>query len=228
MAHLPLLAVRGDEIRLSPRPDRPTGPFGQRSGPVVLMPRRIPGGVAATLDGLPAAALPRLRHEGPVSGLRRALRAAIAERLARPRWLANWMLDDVLDHAALMAGLTGAAALRVSLDVGEGEPDAPFAAADARLRLITAYRGAGTEWLSPRLATAPPPGAEPPAAALRHLSRGDVAILRGSTGGTGGAGVLHRAAAGAGGAPLRLTIDEPGLPRRGAAARPGWSDCALR
>ncbi len=110
MTHLHLPSACGDEIRLSPRPVRAEMAPRPLSGPVVLRPRHIPGGVAATLDGLATGALPRLIHEGPVSGLRRALRAAFAERLARPRWLANWLLDDVLDQAALMVELTGASA----------------------------------------------------------------------------------------------------------------------
>ncbi len=226
MTHLHLPSACGDEIRLSPRPVRAEMAPRPLSGPVVLRPRHIPGGVAATLDGLATGALPRLIHEGPVSGLRRALRVAFAERLARPRWLANWLLDDVLDQAALMVELTGASAFRVALDVGSGDPDAPFAAAEARLRLVTSYRGPGIDWLSPRAAAGWSPDAEPPAAALRRLARGDVAILRGRR--DGGAGVLHRAAAGPDAAALRLTIDEAGRPRRGVARGADWAGGALQ
>ena len=41
-----------------------------RSGPVFVIPRRIPGGVAANLDALSPEALPRLRFEGVPTDLR--------------------------------------------------------------------------------------------------------------------------------------------------------------
>ena len=41
----------------------------------------------------------------------------MTERLPQPRWLANWLVDDVAGQADLMAQLTGAPALRVRLDV---------------------------------------------------------------------------------------------------------------
>ncbi|WP_237479934.1 DUF1826 domain-containing protein [Lichenibacterium dinghuense] len=202
--------ARGGEIRPSPRP------AAARSGPVVLMPRRVPGGVLATLDALPAEALPRMDYEGPVSGLRRAMRASLAARLPRPRWLANWLLDDVLDHAALMAELTGAPALRAVLDAPGGGPDRSFAAAAGRCRLVTAYRGAGFDWLPPRAAAGLPGGEAPPASLLRRLPRGDVAVFRGGAD-PGARGVAHRAASGPG-TPLLLTIDAAGTVRRPAAA----------
>ncbi len=227
MAHPSLLLPRGDEIRLPPRlapATRASGP-----GPVVLVPRRIPGGVAATLDALPDGALPRLAYAGPAAGLRRALRAALAERMPRPRWLANWLLDDVLDHAALLADvaeLAGARSLHVSLGQGLGQglgaSDGSLAAAPSRLRLVAVYRGPGVDWLPPRAAaTLPAPlpaplpdGEEIPAGLLRRLDRGDAAILRGD-GDAGGPGVFHRAAPPAGsrtGAPLLLAIDAPAPP----------------
>ncbi len=209
MVHPPSSAPRGGESRVPP-PSAPSAP------PVVLMPRRLPGGVLATLDALPAEALPQFRYEGPAAGLRRAMRAALAERLPRPRWLANWLLDDVLGHAALLIGLTEAPSLLVSLRAmpGDVQGEAPLLAADAaRCRLVTAYRGPGLDWLPPRAAAGLAEGETPPAALLRRLARGDVVILRGDG---DRPGVAHRAASGAGTA-LLLTVDAAG-PARSAAA----------
>ena len=88
-----------------------------RSGPMFIIPRQIPGGVACVFDDLSPGALPRLRFEGPVDGLKTHLRRAVAERLPQPRWLANWLVHDVLEKAEFLAQLTGALALQVRLEV---------------------------------------------------------------------------------------------------------------
>lgn len=184
-----------------------------QSGPVLIIPRRIFGGVAATLDGLSKHALPRLRFEGAVTDLKARLREAVAERLAEPRWLANWLVDDVLDHANLMASLTGTSKIRVRLDVIDDDCCRKFHVDNVRLRLLTTYRGPGTEWIPPRLAARLADGRLPPTDAIRHLARGEVAILRGGKGATPERpGVLHRSPpiAGTGTVRLLLAIDEIG------------------
>lgn len=184
-----------------------------RGGPVLVIPRRIYGGVAATLDALSPEALPRLRFEGAVDDLRPRLRRAVAERFDGPRWLANWLVDDVIDTAQMMGQFTGAPALRVRLDVIDDDHCRTFHVDDVHRRLLTTYRGPGTEWLHPRVADRLAPGRVPPPDAVRHLARGEIAILRGGKGATADRpGVLHRSPqiAGTGVVRLLLVVDEIG------------------
>ena len=184
-----------------------------QSGPVLIIPRRIFGGVAATLDGLSKEALPRLWFEGALADLKPRLRRAVVERLAEPRWLANWLIDDVLEHSKLIVSLTGTPTLRVRLDVVDDDCCPKFHVDDVRLRLVTTYRGPGTEWIPPRLAARFVDGRLPPADTVRHLARGEVAVLRGGRGATPERpGVLHRSPpiAGTGVVRLFLAIDEIG------------------
>ena len=184
-----------------------------RSGPVFIIPRRIYGGVAAMLDRLSPEALPRLRFEGTASDLRPCLRRAVAERLPDPRWLGNWLIDDVVDKAEMMAQLTGAPMVRVGLDVIDDDHWREFHVDDVRLRLVTTYRGPGTEWVSPRLASQLTPGIIPPTDAICQLATGHIAILRGGKGATPERpAVLHRSPpiAGTGIVRLLLAIDEIG------------------
>lgn len=184
-----------------------------RSGPVFIIPRQIPGGVAGVIDDLPPEALPRLSYEGPTDGLKSHLRRAIAERLAQPRWLAKWLVHDVLDKADFMAQLTGAPVLRVRLEVVDDDHCRKFHVDDVRLRLVTTYRGPGTEWVAPRMAVKLAIGEDPSLDAIRQLGRGHIAVMRGRKGATTEApGILHRSPpiAGTGIVRLFLAIDELG------------------
>lgn len=183
------------------------------SGPVFIIPCPIPGGVAAVLDGVPVACLPRLVFEGTASAVRPFVKRGVSERLKEPRWLVNWLADDIVDKADMMAQLTGAPALRVRLDVIEDDHCRKFHFDNVRLRLVTTYRGPGTEWISPRHASRLAPGSVPPNDVIRRLSRGHVAVMRGAKGATPDRpGVLHRSPpiAGTGIVRLFLAIDELG------------------
>lgn len=180
-------------------------------GPISIVARPIPGAVTAALDALPSDALPELRYEGSVAGLRPELRRAVTGRIPAPRWLANWLVDDVVEKAELMAELTSAPALRVRLDVIDDDRCRKFHVDDVRLRLLTTYRGPGTQWVSPQVAARLAPGALPPDDAIRNLPRGHVALMRGGKGGTAARpGILHRSPpiAGSGVVRLFLAIDE--------------------
>ena len=184
-----------------------------QSSPVFIIPRRLPGGVAAAIDALSVNALPRFRGEGDIGGLAPRLRSAVAENLRKPRWLAEWLIADIVDKAELVAELTGAPELRVRLDVIEDDRCCKFHVDHVRLRLRTTYRGPGTEWVPPRVAARLAPGAVPPLDVVRHLARGEVAVLRGSQDATPDRpGVLHRSPPieGSGLTRLLLVIDEAG------------------
>ena len=156
---------------------------------------------------------PRLRFEGAADDLRPHLRRAVNERLAGPGWLKGWLIEDVIDKASLMAELTGAPALRVRLEVVDDDHCRKFHVDNVRLRLMTTYRGPGTEYIPPRLASMLPPGTIPPADAIRHLARGHIAVLRGGEDATADRpGVMHRSppVIGTGMVRLFLAVDEVG------------------
>ena len=185
----------------------------QQERPILIVPRALHGGVARALDALPKEALPRLRYVGAPTALRPTLRRSVAERIGEPRWLVRWFVEDVLDKAALLANLTGAPGIDLRLDVVEDDRCRLFHLDNVRLRLMTTYRGPGTEWISPRIAATLTPGAVPPPDSIRHLARGEVAVMRGSRGATSEQpGVLHRSPSilGTGVTRLLLTIDETG------------------
>ena len=184
-----------------------------RSGPVFVIPRQIPGEVAAILNAVPSNGLPRLRFEGAPSDLHAHVWRAVEERLGELQWLATWLAEDIVDKADMMAQLTGAPELRVKLDVIEDDHCRKFHVDNVRLRLVTTYRGPGTEWISPRLSSTLAPGSLPPDDAIRHLPTGHVAVMRGGKGATPDRpGVLHRSPviAGTGIVRLFLAIDELG------------------
>lgn len=184
-----------------------------RSGPVFIIPRAIPDGVAAMLDVAPVDCLPRLFFEGPAADVRPSVKRGVSDRLHEPRWLMDWLVDDIVDKAEMMAQLTGAPALRVRLDVIADDHCRKFHVDNVRLRLVTTYRGPGTEWISPRHAGMLAPGGVPPDDVIQHLPRGQVAVMRGAKGATADRpGVLHRSPPIAGTEIVRLflAIDEFG------------------
>ena len=196
------------------RPFESLGGGSLREGaPIAIVPRALQGGVAAALDALSPDALPRLRFVGTLTDLQPHLRRAVAAHVENPRWLARWMVEDVIDKAGLMAELTGAPLIDLRLDVVEDDRCRLFHVDHVRLRLMTTYRGPGTEWIPPHIAAALAPGALPPPDTVRRLARGEVAVLRGGKDATPERpGVLHRSPSilGTGLTRLLLTIDEAG------------------
>lgn len=129
--------------------------------------RRLPAGDVA------AALLSELSVNDPIA------RAGVAS-LAR----------DAKELAHLFAQLSGCSSVRLRLD-WVAEQRCPRVHADCvSTRLVCAYRGTGTEWISNDV-TLPSPHAEPHKDMLNRLGTGDVAIMKGALG--GGAGPLrHR------------------------------------
>jgi hypothetical protein len=182
-----------------------------RSGPIGILPRALDPTVAAELDALPVHCLPRLRLEGDLKTLRREARLHLAESEFGPDWLAEWLVNDLSFLGLMFEQLTGAQRLCLRLDVIEDDACRKFHVDNVRYRLVTTYRGPGTQWLPPHALATLPPGSPISSDHIRQLERGWVAVMRGSRGATAGhPGVLHRSPSieGKGIARLFLAINE--------------------
>jgi len=167
---------------------------------VAVWRRSLSPDVESWLDDLPADRLPRLRATlapartvGAVDDACR--RAGLQEGAARTCFVA-----DVAALAQRMATLAGVAAVRLRLDVQSGAGCTRFHLDNLRLRLLCAYRGAGTEYGAAAENGAP--------AQVARLPRGAAALFRGRRWPGQPSGVLHRSPDAVGGhARLLLAID---------------------
>lgn len=209
--------IRSDRLEGTVRPDgerltRQT----LRSGPIGILPRMLDPAVAAELDALPVHRLPHFRLEGDLKSLRREVQSRLHEAGFRPDWLTEWLVDDLSFLALMFEQLTGAQRLCLRLDVIEDDACRKFHVDSVRYRLVTTYRGPGTQWLPPHALVNLPQGSPISRDEIRQLDRGWVAIMRGAQGATADhPGVLHRSPPinGTGIARLFLAINEaPVLP----------------
>lgn len=176
-----------------------------------ILRRRLDPAVAAVLDDLAPENLPDLRTEGPVGQICEELRLGLEETGFGPDWLAAWFLEDVRTLAGLYRRVSGADEIVLRVEAIGTDACRRFHADNVRLRLVTTYRGPGTQWLSPRRFPRLPEDGRVPAAAIRQFGRGTVAVLRGSRNATPGRpGLLHRSPpiSGTGVTRLFLAIDE--------------------
>ncbi|HEY8067041.1 MAG TPA: DUF1826 domain-containing protein [Methylosinus sp.] len=177
-----------------------------QSRSIGLFPRELEPGIVAALDATTLASPLRLRVTGETETIRRGLALGLADAGLEPAWLADWLVDDVMRLANFYREATRAGEIRVRLETIADDACRLFHVDFVRFRLVTTYRGPGTQWLAPR------PGADPLAEeAVRRLERGWVAILRGEKAATAEAPALpHRSPpiAGTGVERLFLAIDE--------------------
>ncbi len=112
------------------------------------------------------------------------------------------------DLAYLYAGATSAKHVVVKLATDTDSDASRFDTADVDYRLVTTYRGPGTEWVPTRALARSAPGRPHSPDAIRQLDRGAVAIIKGERGATADApGLLHRLSRCAETPRLSLSID---------------------
>lgn len=144
---------------------------------------------------MPRHRLFRLRHE---TALEPALDAQLEDFLDR-RWngYASWR-QDLLDMLALARSLSQGDELRVRLESVCSSGCRLFHTDLVALRLITTYRGPGTEWLPAAAVDALAPSRQDnrhvlDPSAVRRLNTGDVAMMKGERyPGHAGPGLMHR------------------------------------
>ena len=152
---------------------------GLHSSSMSVMQRSLETAVTATLDNVPAENLPQLRVTGHVGQISRAVDSTLRSNGFTPLWLAEWLSDDVVFLARLFQNVTGANCLCLRLEAVEDNACERFHTDNVSFRLVTTYRGPGTEWLSPPAALSLREDTELPTDKILQLARGHVGIMRG-------------------------------------------------
>jgi hypothetical protein len=166
---------------------------------LAIWPRTMPAALTALLDGLPGDQLPRARFSVRPRAAGPAIRDHIAAALPQPSLGRKLLIDDIAALVQHFAEATGAWAVTVRLDPIDNDACRKFHADHVGIRLLTTYRGPGTQWL-PNEAVAGTPLAdgvgaeiEPAAAAIRDLPRYAVGLFKGAAWpGNAGNGIVHR------------------------------------
>ncbi len=154
--------------------------LGRGAGPMTLVLRTLPDDIAAALDAADPAHLPSLRVRGAAADMAAGLRRYFRAWDFSPPALAGWLADDVAGLARLYGQVSGADTILVRLECIRTDGCTRFHADNVGLRLVSTYRGPGTEWLSPRAVARTPAGQPLPESAIRQMPRGAVALMRGS------------------------------------------------
>lgn len=169
------------------------------------LPGSIPRGLATLLRQAPFCLTAEAAPEAAVDAIAASLPAPVPTDL----------LLDIQQLALVFAGLIGRPTLAIRLEAITGKACHRWHADAVGLRLLTTYRGPGTEWLAlgGGRDTARGLDAAAPAAVRAALPIGAFGILKGEAfPGNTGWGCIHRSPPGAGpGAKARLLLclDEP-------------------
>lgn len=175
---------------------------------LVIWRRPIDPDLAALVDGLPFAALPRLRLEAVAAD---RVGAALAAEVGAQADRVAPILADAEALARLYARVTESPIVRVRLEAIRDDACRRFHADRVRARLLCTYRGPATEWLAARDVRRAPDGvvAEPEPAAIRRLERFELGLFAGAL---SSRPCIHRSPplSGTGLDRLLLVIDEGG------------------
>ena len=114
---------------------------------LVLWHRAPPAHIAAWLDALPPAALPACRLLLRPRQASRALREALGLEASGASPELRWLADDVAALVRRFAEVAAEPAVDVALKVVENDSCWRFHRDHTLLRLLTTYRGPGTQWV---------------------------------------------------------------------------------
>ncbi len=176
----------------------------QPSVEMALWPREIPPEMAAALDDLPAASLPDGRVLVRLDDLEAALDTLFLDRAATAA-LRPWLIADIAMLAACFADLTGSIEIDVRLERITGDACWKFHRDCVEARLLTTYRGPGTEWVSPTDAAAALRDQRAYRGPLHRFPPQAVGVFKGSCAGPG-SGIVHRSPPIAGHGETRLLL----------------------
>ena len=169
---------------------------------LALWRRTLPLCLSRWLSSLPAEVLPdfRLQLTAPFYAERfhPYLAAMPANRMRAA------FADDIARVASLYADILGVEHLRIRLECVSGDGCVLFHRDSVTHRLITTYRGAGTEWVFPNRADDARKQQDQFKGPINRLTAGNVALMKGSAADPE-LGVMHRSPR-SNGAPPRIVL----------------------
>ena len=158
---------------------------------LVIWRRALPACLQTWLDRLDASCLPDLRVLVRPGDLRRAVEPHLDE-IGMPQGdMRNLLVGDVDDLVSAFAGIARCDLVDVRLERVSHDSCWKFHRDFVEARLLTTYRGPGTEWVQPIHAEQALRAQKRFKGPLEQISGNDVALFKGNRGGPG-SGIVHR------------------------------------
>lgn len=154
---------------------------------LALWRRMLPAHLRGWLADLPADQLP----DGRVLCHAKDLRAATASLLRPASPMQDLLLDDIVKLGRLFARVSGSDLMDLRLERIDDDGCAAFHRDRVALRLLTTYRGPGTQWVAPRYADQALAAQRDYAGPIEHAPLHAVAMVRGAEA-VGALGLAHR------------------------------------
>ncbi|WEX85750.1 DUF1826 domain-containing protein [Sinorhizobium garamanticum] len=172
---------------IAPPPPRRRCPTAKRlardillNNPVSVLQRTLSADVSSALERAPVDQLPDFRFTASAVELRSTLLRHFNEMSLEPAWLRDWLFNDVFFLARLFRYLTSASSVIVRLETITTDACKRFHADNVRLRLVSTYRGPGTQWLGPRALAMQEAGKPLSPDAIKTTPTGAILLIRGS------------------------------------------------
>ena len=177
---------------------------------LVIWRRALPSCLQTWLDQVDASSLPGLRVLVRPSDLRRAVEPHLDEIGMPPGDMRDLLVGDVDDLVSAFAGIARSDLVDVRLERVSHDSCWKFHRDFVEARLLTTYRGPGTEWVQPIHAERALRAQRQFKGPLEQISGNDVALFKGNRGGPG-SGIVHRSPpiAGTGCTRLLLALNKP-------------------
>ncbi len=158
---------------------------------LVIWRRSLSSALCTWLDRLDPSALPDLRLLVRPADFRRAIRPLLAEAGLPQGSMCDLLVGDIDALVRTFGGLLQTDRIDVRLEGVSHDACWKFHRDCVRARLLTTYRGPGTEWVRPRHADKALRTQKRFAGPVERLQAHDVAIFKGSCAGRGH-GIVHR------------------------------------
>jgi len=186
--------------------------------------RTVPEPVPRFLDSLPESSLPNERFIVDSDEACAAVTACVNETLPHDCSERTLFISDICALVGIFQRTTGSRRMLIRLEAVANDSCRRFHADSVGVRLLSTYRGPGTQWLPVNSETRPSPGRCPDSNVqeetrdIRQLPRFAVGMFKGLAHPAGGPAAIHRSPpiAGTGTTRLLLAVDD--------ATTGPWSD----